>query len=306
MATREEAQAVWQSVSGRFKKTSPFRIAYMGDGRGTSRSNMYSTKSDTIIYARDSLNEKNFFTVLNKRVNPVFNLPVILGYTDEDPSTEQVLGIHWATLELITTPTDLGGIEPHHAQHEFGGGDEVFVDSRLFKPGLVIPTDPVSMRVTVLGFAYPYNARWQFFPQTDSIDFTEYIPTSGNRYITMCLDPEIDSLVYRIGQMFSFGLTWADLISTTEGDAYVPPPAGGELPLAAIYLTPTTTELDWRSSGTDNILDARFHVHPSMQDILDRLDQLEGITGNAPSLMMTGVGNVTTDDEQIIHGGYWS
>lgn len=304
MATKEEAQSIWQSVSSGFKKTTPFRIAYMGDGRGNSRSNMYSDRSDTIVYARDILTEKNFFTVLNKRVNPIFNLPVILGYADEDPATEQVLGIHWATLELITSPNNIGGLEPHAKQHEFGGGDEVFIDGRLFKPGLVIPTDPPSMIVTVLGFPYFYNT-WQFFAQTDSKDLTEYVPTSGNRYVTICLDPQIDSLVYRIGEVFSLGYTWEDLLTSVNGDQYVPPPSGGEIPLASIYLTSTTATIDWNANGTDNITDARFHMSPSMQDILDRLDQLEGITGNAPSLMMTGVGNITTDEQQIVDGGYW-
>lgn len=305
MATREEARTIWESVAGQFKKTSPFRIAYMGDGRGTSRSNMYTDRSDTIVYARDSLTEKNFFTVLNKRVNPIFNLPVILGYDDTDPATEQILGIHWATLELITSPVDLGGLEPHHTQHEFGGGDEVFIDSRLFKPGLVMPTDPPSMIVTVLSFAYYYNG-WRYFAQTNSDDLTQYIPTSGNRYVSICLDPEIDTLVYRIGEVFSLGQTWEDLLTTTTTDDYIPAPAGGEMPLVALYLTDTTTTLDWNENGTDNILDTRFHIGTSDKNILDRLDQLEGITGNASGMMMLGVANVVTDDEQVIDGGFWS
>jgi hypothetical protein len=92
----------------------------------------------------------------------------------------------------------------------------------------------------------------------------------------------------------------------------IPAPAGNELPLGYIRLLSTTTSIDWTSSA-DNVGDARLWVNPPMRYILDRLDQLEGYTGNPPELMMMGSASSPDSGDNTLAGtgtanqvAYWS
>ena len=123
----DEARAAWQRSSGRFKRATPTRIAYMGDGQGSAASNLIVTEDPTKIYARRSLNDDRFFVVQSKFIQPAFNKPVILGYTDYEPDIEQVLDHHDAAFITYTGASSIRGSTAHHLQHEFGGGVAQFV-----------------------------------------------------------------------------------------------------------------------------------------------------------------------------------
>jgi hypothetical protein len=75
----------------------------------------------------------------------------------------------------------------------------------------------------------------------------------------------------------------------------VPAPTGTEIPLTYVLLDSTTTTLDWNTFH-NSLGDARLHVTPPMLNVLDRLRQLEGYSGNEPSLATTGAGASSVDE----------
>jgi hypothetical protein len=301
----DDAKLRWDNVKSRFSEKRNTRVAYLGDGGGYATSNMYVPSNQAYVYARESHQTKNAFPVLNRnRVRPSFDIPVVLGYTEDDPDHEQVLSIHYASLDFKNNASILGGTGPHNLQHQFGGGDEVFIDSRLFQPGLVKPTNPPSMIATIQSFVYYYNS-WRRFTQATTDDLTEYIHASKSRFILIALDPTSNSIVYRIGNLFSASL-WSNFYETGEnnGFSYIPAPSGDEMPLAAVYLAPNTTQINWNAATTDNLYDMRLHIGFSNRSVLDRLFQIEGLTGNRPNLAMTGAADSVADEfPNIIDGG---
>lgn len=282
MAALDKARRKLKSLLESFQEKRPVRVVYMGDGRGTAENNIRVPGFPDHVFVRESLGDRRFFQVLNRgKVQPMFNLPVITGYTEDEPESEQVLGLHYGGLGQGTTGTNLSNVGPHRGQHQFRGGDEIYIDSRLLLPGLVYPTSPASMSVIVGEFLYYYSS-WNRFPSTTSKSLLEYLPTAPGRYVLIAFDPVSGSLVYRPGDEFAligFGLNFA----------FIPAPSGDEYPLGIIVLTPSTTTVNWDAT-TNNLADGRLHLQPAPLSILSRLAQLESLSGNIPTLPCVGVG----------------
>lgn len=289
MTTKEEAVAHWEAAKAQFKQVTETRTAYLGDGRGSATSNILVPGQPLLQYARRRLNDKNHFVITNRRVAPKFNLPVILGYTDEDPDTEQVLSQHDAGWTYTDSASTIGGIDAHHTQHEFGGGDDVSVDPRVFTPGLVKPQSTPSMKVEVMPFAHHYHS-WNRFPTTTSADLSSWKPSgTDSRYVLLAVDPVTNTLVYRPGVPSPSSGGFGGIAGAASGGGMgaIPAAAGDEYPLGAVLLNASTTKIDW-NAVTNNLEETRLHITPPFQRILDRLEQLEGITGNATNLPCTG------------------
>jgi hypothetical protein len=196
---------------------------------------------------------------------------------------------------METGVSGLRGSTAHHTQHEFGGGDEVFIDPRQFKAGLAKPTNPPSMQVHIGSFTHYYN-EWTRSPEQDSLDLTSFIPATDSRYVLIALDADTNELVYRPGPIYvSAGGFGGDALVVSGGMGAIPAPAGNEYPIAAVNLTSTTTTIDW-SRLVNNIQDTRLHISPPFKHIIDRLDQLEGTTGQNINLPTTGAQTTPTDD----------
>src|SRR3990167_1198284 len=286
MTTLSDARRAYREALSKYQERTPSRVAVLGDGRGTATSNVLVPGRPDYVYARDDVTSTRFFQVLNQgAVQPAANLPVYVGYpfpTGTGSDEEQVIRINYSGLGDIDSST-VPPTGPHHQQHEFRGGDDILLDSRQFLPGLVHPTDPVSMQVQVESFIYFWDT-WRRWEIARSKDLTEYLPSSGYiLWVMIALDPETGQLVYRPGVPFATGSQDVILGTFTP----VPAPAGNELPLGYVRLASTTATIDWTSSA-DNIGDARLWVYPPMLHILDRIEQLEGISGNPPDLMMMG------------------
>lgn len=284
MITLKDAQKLWAAQKAKFAPVRSMRTAVLGDGRGQAASNITVPNADDYVWARESIGATNYFPTLNRVGVPlVHNLPVILGYADEEPNIEQVLRIYTEGLGGLSSGSALPTTSAHHQQHEFGGGDEVEIEGRLFTPGRVSPTDPPSMSVVVAGFTYYYNGWNQYAGETTPL-LTQYRPASGyNSYLLIAFDPVTEQLVYRPGLPYADGSN-QDIDPSFED---VPAPSGDEYPLGYVFMTGTTTVVDW-TNANDNIGDARLHIGFPARKILERLDQLEGYTGNDPSLATTG------------------
>jgi hypothetical protein len=302
MPSLKDVRQKYQDNQSQKLSITPYRYAFLGDGRGYAASNMYvpGDSGSTTLWARSTPQDARFFPILNRNaVVPQFNLPVVIGYKQDEPRTEQVLGIHAGGLGNISA-SNVSILGPHHHQHEFGGGDDVHIDGILFKPGLVTPTSPASMQLTVLPFIYFYNT-WSQFAGGNTASLATFLPPTGRAvYVLIALDPTTNSLVYRPGSPFiSPGPPFN---FTTFSFARVPAPAGNEFPLGYAILVSSTTSLDWQAIN-NAIGDARLHVNPPMLNILDRLRQLEGYSGNEPSIATTGAGASTVSDLDRTLGG---
>lgn len=258
MANIDDARSHWAKVSGGFKKNRDIRYAWTGDGRGTAASNYYYGDRKQYIWVREDDNRP--FPVLNRgNVSPTINLPVVLGYDDIDPHLEQVLDINWSALPANSTGSTIYNIGAHHTQHEWRGGDEVFIDSRQFTTGAVAPTNPTSMQVKVFPFTY-YSDGWKRFAGETSSDFTAHIPSSASysRAILVAFDMENEEVTYTVGEQFPTPETWDKLLVSVDPFATLPNVPTGHKPLGALLLSKNTTNFNW-NAATDNIIDMRHH-----------------------------------------------
>lgn len=258
MATKEEAKQHWKRVSKKYKLDHGTRIAWTGDGQGTAGSNFFWPPDNRYIWARESPSGDRPFPVLNRgRVAPAVNVPIILGFEDTAPE-EQVLGVAREALPADVSASRNWEIGAHHGQHEWNGGDEVFIDSRQFLPGLVHPTSPDSMAVRVKPFTYFYG-KWKRFGGSTTVDFSGSAPSGANyKYVLISLDPGNGNLYYEGGE--SRALTPGDPIDIQDRNtlASIPAPRSNDIPLGALYLTASTTALGW--NNVDNLLDTRLHL----------------------------------------------
>lgn len=303
MAKKDDARDALATFSNRFQKKLPRRIAYMGDGRGLATSNLVVPDNNAYVYVRDQLSSKRYYTVrMNRNVRPAFNIPVEVERLES--GEERIVDVADTFIDYQQSASVLIGTQPHANQHMFGGGDEVFVDDFLIKSGLVSPTDPVSMSVDIFSFVY-YRNEWKRFPISTSDDLSKYKPPIGSRYVLLAVDTDTNSLLYVPGEVFT--ATFSELLTASDGFEKIPSPPGDVIPLAAVLLTPTTTAVDWRSVGTDNLVSMRIFLSSPQKSIEERLRQLEGYLGNNSDLPATGAQGFTTDDNYVkfIDGGTW-
>lgn len=279
MATRKEAIDALANRLGVLKPKTPLRVAYLGDGRGSATSNLNVPGQPNYVYARHSLNQgEKHFAIFSRFIAPAINKPVVIGTLDWEPEKEQVIDFHMAGFEHMESSSAIGGLGAHHIQHEWGGGDTVWVDPRMMTIGLVTPNSPQDMTVLIKSFAYYYKT-WERFGGETSIDFTQWVPTTDNIYVLIALDPTSKRIVYRVGNPFS----GTPSLPEAGGWGHVPAPAGDEYPLAAIGLVSTTTLLDY---GNINV--ARMWINHPTRYLHDKIDFIEKSTGHSYSMTTTG------------------
>ena len=267
-----------QEINQSFEPATAKRTVYLGDGKGTGSSNLVVGSNPAFLWARESLQTKQYFPVrLNRSVRPSFNLPVIVGKKQGEPC-ERILDVDETFMDFNSGASILSGTGPHHTQHEFGGGDEVFVDSKLFKPGLARPTSPKSLSIVILSFVH-YVDSWQRFDQTE-FDLTEYVPSSGSVYVTVCVDPLDGSVVAIKGSAIS-----STFAAPFEGGfPSIPSPPSNLIPITAVFLNSGATKIDW-----DKLFDIRLHISSPQKDNSDRIGVLEKMFSYDPEFMMMGV-----------------
>lgn len=294
MPDKRDVQRALANLLGDFQQKFPSRTAVLGDGRGAAASNIKVANRDGYVWARNTPTDNRFFPILNRSAVPMsIGLPVEIGYDPSNPIEEQILGIHYAGLGTISA-SGLPSVGTHHIQHQFRGGDETYVDSRLFLPGLVRPTNPVSMSVYVEPFTYFYNG-WKRYAGGTTDSLTQYKPgTDFNAILVLvAFDPSSTSILLRPGLPFA-----VTFLTDTVDISQAPSSAGDELPLGLIYLRDSTTAIDWVANA-DNVMDARQHVMPTLINVTDRIRQLEGYTGNDPNIATTGAAGSSVDDRNI-------
>jgi hypothetical protein len=303
MTTLEEAKFVWQQKKKQFRKHTPTRTAYLGDGRGYAASNIVVDNNPSMFYAREKMSDDKFFVVpnFNAAVNPQFNLPVVLGYNQVNPNIEQILGVDMSIFPYQSSASVLGGLGPHHRQHEFGGGDEVFIDPELIKIGLFTPDSPPTFGGYIQPFYYSHptdGLRVFSGSRLDGIESYKPSASMSVRFVSVTLNPFSGNLVYRPGDELSAatgGSYTLEQILASGGSALIPGgtaafPAipGGEIPIATFLLESDTTSINW-SSTSSAYYHSRLFLGKVDTDIYARLGNIENKIGIS-SLPRTGVG----------------
>lgn len=288
MADKREALEAWQrfkeNIDSRYKRNLGVRYAITGDGRGAASSNYYYQGQDDKIWVREYGREDSPFPVTNRgRVRAAINVPVVLGYDDLDPGNEQVLGVNYAGLPSEGIPGGSNttiGIGNHHQQHEWGGGDEVYIDSRQFTPGLVYETVPPTMTVKIKPFIYHYGGRLIHYSGGSSSDLSDYLPSGSTyRYVGISFDRSTGSIVYQPGEPSSAPTsTYLELLEgggTTQTSTDLMPILGtNHIPLATVYLGSATSIVS--ALYANNLLDSRLHVDtPSDGPIATAIGQIQ-------------------------------
>ena len=262
MVKKEQALQALKSWGDQFRKRLKLRTAYLGDGRGNSRENLFVDENSDdyrrrqMVWARYTLDGAGAFAIFNKFVTPVIDLPVIIGEKDEDPNLEQVLGVDYNSLPIDNNKYNL----PSHApNHQLLGSDPLFIDSRQFVSSLVSPTSPSSMRLKFSGGVYQINGKWYASNSRTLPTLELLLPSAGtNRFVIVGIDPVSDTVFYYPGDEFTLfpgpggGLVQNEIDNLPE----IPP---GVIPLAMVFLESTTSVVTW-GEGVGNLFDYRQHI----------------------------------------------
>ena len=227
--------------------------ALLGQGNGT----VVVPNQSGMVYYRAG-NEEAPGTVFNNRVPLSDNLPIFVGYdpiVDPDRRLFQVLSIRQtAYVDAGNAPVPQVG--PHHATHEYGGGDDVYVEWRRLM-GLRVGR-PVAFVVEVdWGYIFRGGVWLQAPVGATTVDLTA----------------EQAALVGTQAQMILISLDSTGAIAQTNGVivaspaaltiANCPTPPVGNIPLAAIRIYATQTAIGDTPSAPD-IIDLRFPTYSAM------------------------------------------
>jgi hypothetical protein len=316
MTNLTDAKVAWHNQKKKFREATPTRTAFLGDGNGYAMSNIVVPDNPSMFFARERMGDRQYFVVpnFNAGINPQFNLPVVIGYDQINPNIEQILGVDMSIFPYQSAASVLGGLGPHHRQHEFGGGDEVFIDPELIKIGLFTPDNPPTLGGYIQPFYYSNKqSGLRAFPgsRIDSVDVYKPTATGATRFLTIAFNPDSGSIVYRAGTdltaVAATSATFEELLEgggsviTAGGSAALPTVPGGEIPLATFILTSTTASLNW-SSTNSSYYHSRLFLGKVDTDIYARLESLER-QAKITTLPTTGAAKYSSITDNSIHDG---
>jgi hypothetical protein len=162
--------------------------AQVGD-YATPKPNVFVAGRPGYIWVRNS--ESLPIQVLCKRVNPGYNMSVMIGYDPLEPAILQVLSIVSGTADGYYAPPGSlgGGVAIHAPTHIFTGSDPVFIYNRQMLNGRISSgtLDGSSAAVNIWGDAVFISGSWVVISQR-TIDLTSYIPAAtggvdNSRYV---------------------------------------------------------------------------------------------------------------------------
>jgi hypothetical protein len=191
--------------------------------------------------------------VFNNRVSPELDLPVMVGYTDDEPNKFQVVSMRRAFGKFGGTNEETVLVSPaHHQQHEWmavGGGDDVvFTQLRQFMP--LRPTAMGGMLVNVYRNIQFVNNQWMGVSGQD-FDLTDAIPYTGTYFGLIYVDTD-GTLDMLTGTLRNF---------KTLGINDIPKPIPNTYPVAAVRLYGGQTGVFESRQNTD-IVDLRMFNVP--------------------------------------------
>lgn len=209
--------------------------AFLGDGNGN-----VSTGTPGMVYARTEL-WGQVVEVYNGRVPLENDRPILIGTDEAEPGLVQVLSSR-GTFEAKVT-ADVG---PHGTEHAYDGNDVAWIYKEQFLPLLVLPYD--TFEVIIYGSMIYVAGAWVKV-LNQYLDLAAYQPVSGA--IWALLQVDTSGLVSVVS-----GSSYGSAASLTASN--LPTPSANNMPICAIKLYSTQTEIQRDINGTDDFLDLRF------------------------------------------------
>jgi len=273
MTIADVSRRRFEEVLAQYEPIRPADPALMGDGLG----NVAVSGRDGFVYIRVG-SELVVGQAYNNRVPNRENLPIIVGYSSDQPALFQVLSIREVYAGADSGHDMIPQVVAHHNSHELGnadGGDDVvYVQKQQILPLLAYETDPASMYINVASDWYPWQSGFKFFEGATSADLSGYVPTTSGqaRYLLVSVDGATNILQYTEGDTWSLYLPPADLSSL------VPDAPAGSVPVVAIYLPYGTTAL----TRETNLYDVRILISPVGGSLLPAVhDHSDAANGGA-------------------------
>ena len=281
MAKKEEAREVLKGWAHKFQPRKRFRTAYLGDGRGTERINLFVDENSPnpeerqLLWARYRLDGGDRFSIKNRTVNPVFNLPVFIGEKDEEPGVDQIVGVDYGSIPV-------GGnqyaLPAHNFTHSLNGSDPIRLDSRQFMTGLVYPTSPPSLQLNLLGFVYNYSG-WKVVDDASLPTLESLRPASSGSlaFVIIAIELATKTVEYFDSSYSLTGgqQTWDQFFeeqTPAQLQTVLPELPNGYTSLALVVLENTTTQISWLES-INNLFDYRQFITGAAGGVVDGATQ---------------------------------
>lgn len=258
--------------------------ALMGDGNGT----VEVPGQPGFVYIR--VGDGDLGQAFNNRCPLADNLAIYVGYdpiTDPDRRIFQVLSVRMADYAAGGNQNIYPNVANHHAMHEYGGGDDVYLSWRRLM-GLRVGR-PAAFVVTVdSGYLY-HTGAWAEIAAT-----------------TVDLTAEHTALVGVQAQYTLISLSSAGVVTHTNGTPVISPatltiadcptPPAGHIPLAAVRLYKMQTAIGDVPTAPD-IVDLRFPTYNTMSGYVTPHNVLSASHGDSlAGAVVDGdviIGNVT-------------
>jgi hypothetical protein len=140
-----------------------------------------------LVYAR--LSNGYVVTAINYIAPLIFDLSVMIGQSKSLSGIWQVISVRETFVNPATT-----NVKYHHEQHEFDsngnpGPDQTWVNRKALLPLTILVSDGAGFMVRVFGNVTQTAAGVQLI-DTQDIDLSSYVPTSGAKYISLECDDD--------------------------------------------------------------------------------------------------------------------
>lgn len=203
------------------------------------------------VWVRLLDNDNEVLQAYNRKVSPVYNLPVKLEFAR---NRYEIIDIDHS--RYLDWGTDAAFLPNHAGQHSAmknggGGGDILWVDSRQFLPAVMLPMGRISgsQEVSISPYVFRNSAgNWLYTGNTGVTIPTSTTPTGSVIYLVAIKDSD-GSINLHAGPPYpNFVTGTADFIK------HLPTYSGSsnDLIIGAVEMTTTGTLISW-----DNILDTR-------------------------------------------------
>ena len=262
MTAQDDAVRAIRRALGQLEPKRTLLPGLLGNGSGLVSGSQPNTSLVRI-------GNRNAQEIYNMSMPNIEDLPVWVGYAPPDYKRMEVLGFDTSRIFSWGNMTgQIGYIPLHGNTHSSDANapysDPVWVQKRMILPLLVRPTTPPSMTVRVYDDYYPYGTSWKRYAGETTGDLSSYIPASGyGVFITLYIDGETNTLQVEEGTPF--------LGTPEDVHAVIPTPPVGSIPLCAIALTWSTTEID-----EDNLFDIRLFINAVGVSTLPLFNDNEG------------------------------
>lgn len=205
-------------------------------------------------------------------------LPVMVGYSQEQPALLQVIAVRAGGLELALGGNQLGS---HHAQHEWPQADTVFVNTRQMLPLRITIVPPWGVTFWP-GHVWIGPALYEIQAPEEEFDLQALVPTTTGKARLIWFTLDSSGVITQIdgSEVDQEDLTPSALPTFPADTWYI---------LGAIRLFYGQTTLSEAISGTD-VLDLRFpifHRHTGDQLVigLDDLTDVESAAATNQQLL---------------------